>query len=182
MKILVTGGCGFVGRNLIKKLLDKKSNKVYCVDPVLKHTGGILPQKWPNFNPLKKNNFFYKKVDCREYFESTKINFDKIYHLAAIVGGRMMIDYNPLAVAIDLSIDSMMWSFAKKNKVKKIVNFSSSAVYPTDLQTKKNYRLLRESDVIFNNKYLGQPDMTYGWSKLTSEYLGKIANEKHNIN
>ena len=38
-----------------------------------------------------------------------------------------------------------------------------------------------ETDINFNNGSIGQPDMTYGWSKLTSEYLGKIAYENHKI-
>lgn len=181
MNILVTGGCGFVGRHLISKLLKKKHNKVTCVDPIYKYTGGLNPDNWPFIKPKNYKNFKFIREDCRYFFSNNKNIFDKIYHLAAIVGGRMMIDYNPLAVAEDLAIDSTMWNFAKKNKKIKVINFSSSAVYPIALQNKNNFRLLKEKDVNFNDGFIGQPDMTYGWSKLTNEYLGKIAYENHKI-
>ena len=137
MNILVTGGCGFVGRHLISELLKTNYNKVTCVDPIYKYTGGLNPNSWPFINPKNYKNFKFLRQDCRHFFSKNKNRFDKIYHLAAIVGGRMMIDYNPLAVAEDLAIDSSMWNFAKKNKKIKVINFSSSAVYPVTLQTKK---------------------------------------------
>ena len=45
---------------------------------------------------------------------------------------------------------------------------------------KNNYRLLKEQDVNFS-KDISVPDLTYGWAKLTSEYLAKIAYEKHGL-
>ena len=44
---------------------------------------------------------------------------------------------------------------------------------PIDLQTESNTLQLKESDIDF--KKMGEPDMTYGWSKLTGEFLAKIA-------
>ena len=57
-----------------------------------------------------------------------------------MVGGREMIENNPLAIADDLSIDSHYWQWAKKNKPKKTLCFSSSACYPIKLQSKNSYR------------------------------------------
>ena len=39
---------------------------------------------------------------------------------------------------------------------------------------------LKESDIQFGGR-LGQPDMTYGWSKLTGEYLARIAHEHYGL-
>ena len=87
---------------------------------------------------------------------------------------------NPLAIADDLSIDSHYWQWAKKNKPKKTLCFSSSACYPIKLQTRNNYRLLKEKDINLDAE-ISVPDLTYGWAKLTCEYLAKIAYEKHGL-
>ena len=97
-----------------------------------------------------------------------------------MVGGRMMIEKNPIAVSDDLSIDSHFWQWAVKSKPKKILTFSSSACYPVIFQKKENYKLLSEDLVRFDQS-IGVPDLTYGWAKLTSEYLGKIAYENYGI-
>ena len=109
------------------------------------------------------------------------LEFYYIFHLAAIVGGRITIEKNPLAVAEDLAIDSDMWSWATKGKVRKVVNFSSSAAYPVNLQASTDKYISLKEDLISFDGNIGMPDLTYGWSKLTSEYLGKIAWERHGI-
>ena len=106
--------------------------------------------------------------------------FDQAYHLAALVGGREMIEHAPLAVAQDLAIDAMFWRWAKEARPGWIGCFSSSAAYPVRLQTQENHRLLAETDIDFG-KDIGHPDLTYGWAKLTCEFLGKIAYEKHGL-
>ncbi len=180
-KILITGGAGFVGRRFVKHFLDN-GDKVIVVDNIAPLTGGIDPKKgWPLYNPYDYKNFKFYKNDCRVWFNRfNDKEIDYSLHLAAMVGGRQIIEYNPLIVADDLSIDSHYWQWAKINKPKKNICFSSSACYPIKLQTKNNYRLLKESDVSFK-KDISVPDLTYGWAKLTSEYLAKVAYEKHGL-
>ena len=74
-------------------------------------TGAINPKKgWPLYNPYDYKNFKFIKSDCVEWFKKNKLKkFDYVLHLAAIVGGREMIENNPLAVAQDLTIDSKFW-------------------------------------------------------------------------
>ena len=181
-KILITGGAGFVGRRLVKFLLEKKHD-VLVVDNIVLLTGGIDPKKgWPLYNPYDFKNFSFIKKDCRHWFEeNSNKKFDYVFHLAAMVGGREIIENNPLVVAEDLSIDSHFWQWCSKAKPNKVVCFSSSACYPIELQTRKNHRLLKEDDISFH-KYIGIPDMTYGWAKLTCEYLAQIAYQKYKIN
>jgi UDP-glucose 4-epimerase len=58
---------------------------------------------------------------------------------------------------------------------------SSSAAYPINLQKKDGHVALDESMIDFTTGKLGQPDMTYGWSKLTGEYLSHLAAHRYGI-
>lgn len=181
-KVLVTGGAGFVGRHLCRTLLNK-GWEVLVIDSIVSESGAISPNSgWPLFEPRDYDNFKFMELDCRTYFkENVNVEFDYIFHLAAMVGGRSTIENNPLVVASDLAIDSDMWKWTTTANILKVVNFSSSAVYPISLQTSTSastYVKLTEDMVTFDAK-LGMPDLTYGWAKLTSEYLGKVAWEKH---
>jgi GDP-L-fucose synthase len=180
-KSLVTGGCGFVGRHLIARLL-QDGHEVHCVDPIAPLSGGIFPEQWPLFQPLENPDFHFYRQDCRDWFrEHGDTDFDYAFHLAAMVGGREMIENNPLAVADDLSIDAQYWQWAVKVRPAKNVVFSSSAAYPIELQRPDHYLLLKEDMITFENR-IGMPDMTYGWAKLTNEYLARLAFEKHGLN
>ncbi|MEI6746378.1 MAG: NAD(P)-dependent oxidoreductase [Methylococcaceae bacterium] len=179
-KILITGGAGFVGRHFTRHFLEN-GDVVHCVDSIVPLTGGIDPTTWPLFDPRDYDNFHFYKEDCRSYFkQNADTDFDYVFHLAAMVGGREMIEFNPLAVAEDLSIDAEYWQWAKKTNPAKTICFSSSAAYPIKLQTKDNYLLLKENMISFNDD-IGMPDLSYGWAKLTHEYLGRLAFEKHGI-
>ena len=180
-KILITGGAGFVGRRLVKSMLDKGYD-VLAVDNIVPLTGGINPSDgWPLYNPYDYKNFNFLKQDCRDWFiNNSDIKFDNVFHLAAMVGGREIIENDPLIVAEDLSIDSHFWQWCSKSNPRKVVTFSSSACYPIELQSYENNRLLKEEDITFD-KNIGMPDMTYGWAKLTCEYLGQLAFKKYGI-
>ena len=180
-RILITGAAGFVGRRLVRFMLEK-SYEVVAIDSIAPLTGGIDPnQGWPLYNPKDYKNFTFYKIDCRDWFiKNLDQKFDYVFHLAAMVGGREIIENNPLIVAEDLSIDSHFWQWCSKSKPEKVVSFSSSACYPIELQRHDNNRLLKEEDISFE-KNIGMPDMTYGWAKLTCEYLGQIAFQKYGI-
>lgn len=179
-KSLVTGGCGFVGRHLIARLL-QAGHEVHCVDPIVPFSGGIEPAQWPLLQPLENPDFYFYKQDCRDWFrEHDDTDFDYAFHLAAMVGGREMIENNPLAVADDLSIDAQYWQWAVKARPAKNVVFSSSAAYPIEFQRPDHYMLLKEEMITFKDR-IGMPDMSYGWAKLTNEYLARLALEKHGL-
>jgi GDP-L-fucose synthase len=169
-KVLVTGGAGFVGRHVVGRLLEA-GDEVHAVDCVAKYTGGIDPADgWPLFDPRDYPRFHFYKEDCRAWFGRVRdTDFDYGFHLAAMVGGRLMIENNPLAVADDLAIDAGYWGWAKETRPKKTACFSSSAAYPIKLQRAEGYVLLTEDMISFEGD-IGMPDMSYGWAKLTCEY------------
>lgn len=147
MRALVTGSDGFVGRHFVP-FLSKRGYEVTSVD-------------------LKNG------LDCRDFFKSSEEQFDLVVHLAAIVGGRATIEGEPLSVATDLSIDAEMFNWAIKTKPHKIIYYSSSAAYPTQLQSHGLGTKLNEDMIDLNN--ISNPDESYGWAKLTGEMLANYA-------
>lgn len=156
MNVLITGSEGFVGKYFREKL---EGHNLTLVD-------------------IKKG------IDCRDFFKRDSKQYDLVIHLAAIVGGRESIEGRPMAVADNLSIDSEFFQWCLKTNPKKIVYFSSSAAYPTHLQTEEAKKFLGKDihlseDKINFNYQVGTPDMTYGWSKLTGEFLSQFVPNVH---
>jgi len=178
MRVLVTGGAGFVGRHLVKRLLSQ-GKKVVVVDNFYEGSGCLEVDAWPNHlqpsdNEISRLNLI--QTDCRDFFKMNQAidkEFTEVFHLAAIVGGRLVIENDPLAVGVDLSIDAEFfhWLSRLNKKPKRVHYFSSSASYPVALQTKDNAHLLKENMINLTGD-IGYPDLTYGWSKLTGEFLG----------
>ena len=148
-------------------------HEVHAVDSLRPLTGAVDPANgWPLYEPRDFATFKFYQQDCRDFFVvRSDTDFDYAFHLAAMVGGRLMIEERPLAVADDLSIDAAFWQWAARTRPKQSVCFSSSAAYPITLQRQYDYVLLREDMIDFQSE-LGMPDLSYGWSKLTAEYLG----------
>jgi nucleoside-diphosphate-sugar epimerase len=152
MNILITGHMGFVGTEYVK-YFNKFGYNITGVD-------------------IKNGK------DCRDFFKTCNKQFDLIIHLAAIVGGRETIENNPLSVAADLSIDAEFFNWVIKTNQPKIIYFSSSAAYPINLQFKGSSHKLKETDIDLLN--ISSPDFTYGWSKLSGEYLAHFV-KQHGI-
>jgi nucleoside-diphosphate-sugar epimerase len=147
MKILITGDAGFVGR-AFHRALAKQRHEITGIDLV-------------------------NGKEVRHFFATDDTQFDIVIHLAAIVGGRMTIEGNPLSVASDLAIDADMFQWALRTRPKHIVYFSSSAAYPIFLQKLDYKQKLREIDI--NLEHIRTPDFTYGWAKLSGEMLASYA-------
>lgn len=109
--------------------------------------------------------------DCRDFFKYRKNKYDLVIHLAAIVGGRATIEGEPLSVATDLSIDAEFFNWVHETKPNHVVYFSSSAAYPTELQNGA-FEPLAENWIDLDD--IESPDLTYGWAKLTGEYLASF--------
>lgn len=201
--ILVTGGAGFVGRSQIKFLIKKFPNSIIWIIDDL--STGLPLDYWPEIKlNQKKQNLdfqifefekcqlrFIKKDVLSIFLEELGLipnsmsfvlpKFDRVYHYASIVGGRAKIDGDPLAVGLDLSIDSAFFLWCVKiNNPHRVLYASSSAAYPTNLQSENSNIALKE-DMIDFTQGAASPDFTYGWSKLTGEYLSQIAHSHYGL-
>ncbi|HTI53753.1 MAG TPA: NAD-dependent epimerase/dehydratase family protein [Verrucomicrobiae bacterium] len=180
-RALVTGGCGFVGRHFARRLLDDG----YAVTIVDDLSTGVTPDRWPDhLRPSAglASALTVHHADFRDYARDTVPAFDLILHLAAVVGGRMTIEGDPLRVATDLAIDAVFfnWLARHHSAVRKVLYFSSSAAYPVSAQGRRESRALAEEEIDFEAA-LGVPDLTYGWSKLTGEFLARHAARTYGI-
>ncbi|MBK9253979.1 MAG: NAD-dependent epimerase/dehydratase family protein [Saprospiraceae bacterium] len=197
---LVSGGCGFVGRNMVRRLYNTTDDIILFIDNLLV---GTHPDNWLGLTKTGQNQdieifgedkrLYFLKEDFRyvvrnmidndryiqEKYDLDFQSFTDVFHFAAIVGGRLTIDGDPMMVALDLSIDAEFFYWATRHKPSRVLYPSSSAAYPVDLQTEDEALALSESDINF--KKMGQPDMTYGWSKLTGEYLAQIASSHYGL-
>lgn len=189
-----------MGRNMVKRLYESTSDAIFFVDNLLI---GRHPSEWLDVPKSGEKGdvevfgddqrLYFLKDDFRNFLrrinddpqhvqKSYGLDFDKfsdVFHFAAIVGGRAVIDGDPMMVALDLSIDAEFFFWVCRYKPDRVMYPSSSAAYPVDLQTESDAIALRESDIDFSN--MGQPDMTYGWAKLTGEYLAHIAAKYYGV-
>lgn len=138
MKILITGGSGYVGTILIKKLLDE-GHKVVNIDSQL--FGNFLPK-----HKLLKN----LKLDIRNINNNLFKNVEVIIHLASIANDPMAeIDKNLSWETSALGTMQMM-EFAIKNKVKKIIYASSGSVYGIKKEKKVTEKLSLKPISLYN--------------------------------
>ncbi len=149
MKILVTGGAGFIGAHLVKTLIELK-HKVLCVDS-MKTIGGI-PYVHPKSKFIKGNILEIKTLQ-----KIKKWKPDVIYHIAAQSGGESAYD-DPKNDYLSNGYGTyLLCLLAKEIKVKKFIYTSSVAVYGSNKRKK-----------IFENSKIN-PDSIYGISKYAGE-------------
>ena len=117
MNILVTGGCGYVGSELVKELL-KGSNKIVVVDTQL--FGNYL-EIHPNLDILIQDFNYLNKQDLAQ--------MDIIIHLAG-VSNDPTAEFNPQLNYRSNAADAvLLGQKAKEAKVKKFIFASSCSVY-----------------------------------------------------
>lgn len=160
--ILVTGCAGFIGSNLVDKLVGKGfmvvgvDNFEPYYDPKVKESNIAKARENSNFQLFKVD--ILNKESVFDVFSNTKP--EVVIHLAAKAGVRPSIE-NPTAYAKTNIIGTAnILEAVKKNDCKKIIYGSSSSVYG---QSKK---IPFEEDDLCQN--IISP---YGASKRSAEYL-----------
>ena len=165
-KVLVTGCAGFIGSNLIKKLI----NKNYFVTGVDNFRTG---KKKFIQNFLNKKNFEFKKIDLlikNDLHTLFNQKFDVVFHFAA--NADVSKGYkNPLN---DLKYNTIMTSRlleeCRKKKIKKFIFCSTGSIYG-------------ETKIIPTPEDVNFPIQTsmYGASKLACEGLIQAYSEAYDL-
>ena len=149
MKILVTGGAGFIGAYLVKSLIDQKHN-VLSVDNL--YAKGAIPFIHPRSKFIRGDILSKKTLG-----KIKKWKPEIIYHLAAQAGGESAYDNPKNDFLINGHGTYNICMIAKELRIKKFIYTSSSAVYGSN------------SKRIINEKEKINPDSIYGISKYTGE-------------
>ena len=138
MKILVTGGCGYIGSVLIPKLL-KENHEIISLDT----------QWFGNFLP-KHKNLKNKKFNISEIDKISLKGVDCIIHLASIANDPMSdLDKNLSWETSALATFKLM-NQAVKYKIKRIIYASSGSVYGIKKETKVHENLKLEPISLYN--------------------------------
>ena len=131
MKLLVTGGAGFIGSQLCESLI-KRGDDIICID---NFNDFYDPQiKRNNIkNLVKQKKIILYEADISNYDSMEKIfsshSFDAIVHLAARAGVRPSIKHPLLYEKVNVNGTMNLLELSKINNVKKFVFASSSSVY-----------------------------------------------------
>ena len=160
MKILVTGGAGFIGSSLCEKLI-KKKHKVVVVD-------NLINSNIKNLDKIKNKITFLKKDITKNNCFNDKIfnNIDVVFHLAALADIVPSIKHPSKYFDTNVGGTLNVLEFCRNNRVKKLIYAASSSCYGI-----LNKVPINENDKIDNQypysltKYLGE-QLVLKWAKI----------------
>lgn len=159
MKSLITGGAGFIGSHLAEKLLNE-GHQVSIID-------NLSTGKFSNIVHLTYNDKFSYKIDSilnYEILENMIKNSDHIYHLAAAVGVKYIIDNPLLSLKTNIYGTGHVLDLANKYK-KKVLVASTSEIYGKSdkIPFKETY------DRLLGSTYISR--WSYSSAKAIDEFL-----------
>lgn len=173
MKILITGGAGFIGSTLARKLMDRR-DKVVLVDNFNNYYEPQLKRDRIKIF-LKGYKFRLYKGDIRNYKFLEKVfkkeKPDQIMHLAAMAGVRYSLEQPLLYGEVNFMGTLNLLELARRHKVKNFVYASSSSVYGANKKVP-----FSETDRVDN------PISTYAATKKSTELLAHMYSHTFSLN
>ena len=164
MKILITGGAGFIGSHLTKKLI-KQGHIITAYDNL--STGNL--KNILEFQNNKNYNLVISDVLDAERLDKLIEQHDLVYHLAAVVGVKQVMEKPVDTIRVNtLGTENVLHSCSKYNK--QVLIASTSEVYGKAMKyTKSNNGLDEENDSVFGNTNIRR--WAYATSKALDEFL-----------
>ena len=159
MRVLITGGAGFVGCHLAEALL-ARGDTVHVIDDL--STGSI-----ENIEALKEDRRFHYVIDSvmNERVLAELIDrVDVVFHLAAAVGVRLIVESPVNTIETNVHGTEIVLKLANKKK-KKVLLASTSEVYGKS----NDVPFHEESDLVMGATHKGR--WSYACSKALDEFL-----------
>lgn len=166
-KILVTGGCGMIGSNLVKRLV-KEGHEVFVMDNLWR--GKLEYLNDDNGKPVIDLDTHFFNIDLSTGLGIDPVVFgvEYVIHLADIVAG---IDYvfnnqGDLFRQNNLINTYLFRSVRKagKERIKGLIYVGTACSYPLTRQNSLDVIPLKEEEL-----FPALPESAYGWSKLMGQ-------------
>lgn len=167
MKILITGGAGFIGYHLANHLLANPKNRLVLVDNLQRGKMDI------DFRMLLKNEcvkFINADLTNPEFYQTLDKNFDQVYHLAAINGTKIFYARPQEVLRINTLTLIYILEWIKNLKKKpKLCFTSSNEAYASALEAFNKLPIPTPENVplVISDTY--NPRWSYGATKLVGE-------------
>lgn len=163
-RILVTGGAGFIGSHLVKRLL----NEGYCVTVLDNYSSG-RKERIKDFFGNKKFNSIHGDVRNANDVNKSLKNIDIVFHLAAVVDVSLSIKKPELVNDVNLNGTLNLLEGSFKNKLNRFIYISTCAVYG------------EANQLPINEEFPTNPISPYGVSKLSAEHYCRIYRQIYGI-
>jgi len=163
MKILITGGAGFIGSHLADRLLEM-GEAVYAIDDL--STGSLK-----NVEHLQENLQFHLVVDTvlhEAVMNELVFKCDQIYHMAAVVGVKQIMNRPVETLETNVKGTEMVLRLANRHK-KKILIASTSEVYGKVMDGENSCLLTEDTDRLMGSTTKRR--WAYACSKALDEFL-----------
>lgn len=174
--ILVTGGAGMIGSNLVKAL-GRSGHRVVVVDNLWRGKRENLRDSRGRPVIDFQRDFILRDLRQPKALDRIRIRPDVVIHLADIVAGIDYVFRNEGQIFRDnLLINTHTFDWVRKIRPHLLVYVGTACSFPKELQMSSKARALREDQL-----YPAHPESAYGWSKLMGTYEADLLGRETGI-